>query len=236
MSRSSRIQSCSFIAWNVHRFAFIPFLFSSFYCLFVFCYWLLKLIFLFFFICTLRDFVLMLLRNRHNARPHFPFLDAYCLSILSLGRKAMYRVIIFSYSSHLSSFLVLFKNCPEYLTRRTAQMFIPLMRFLQQNFVLTSFLALLSNSFLIFLSSLLVWWCPLQFFLLFLIVLPKCYNGSLILRFYFFGCFCFPTFHYKQDTLFRAKFHYSTYIFLLFVSESPVCFHFLQISLCYSYT
>ena len=49
-----------------------------------------------------------------------------------------------------SSSLCHFKNGPEYLTRDTAQVFIPLIRFLQHSFVLSSFLILLRYSFLFF--------------------------------------------------------------------------------------
>ena len=56
----------------------------------------------------------------------------------------------------LSSSLVYFKNGPEYLTRGTAQVFIPLTRFLQQSFVSSNFLALLRYAFLIFLFHFLV--------------------------------------------------------------------------------
>ena len=50
----------------------------------------------------------------------------------------------------LSPSLVHFKNGPEYLKRRTAKVFILLIRFLLYSFVLSSFLVLLRYSFLIF--------------------------------------------------------------------------------------
>ena len=50
----------------------------------------------------------------------------------------------------LSSSLVHFKNGSEYLTRSTAQVFIPLIRFLLHSFVSSSFLLLPRYSFLIF--------------------------------------------------------------------------------------
>ena len=70
------------------------------------------------------------------------FLDTYSLSVLSVGYKTLYIVITFLvlWSICLSSSLVHFKNCPEHLTRGTALLFIPLMRFLQWNLVLCSFL------------------------------------------------------------------------------------------------
>ena len=50
----------------------------------------------------------------------------------------------------LSSSLIHIKKVPEYLTGGTAQVFIPLIRFLQHSFVSSSFLVLLRYSFLIF--------------------------------------------------------------------------------------
>ena len=63
-----------------------------------------------------------------------------------------------------SSSLVHFKNCPEYLTRETVQVFIHMMRFPLSSFIPSSFLVLLRYSFLIFLSSSHVWWYPLPIF------------------------------------------------------------------------
>ena len=54
------------------------------------------------------------------------------------------------WSTCLSSSLVHFKNGPEYLMRGTAQVFIPLISFLQHSFVSSSFLILLRYSFFIF--------------------------------------------------------------------------------------
>ena len=61
------------------------------------------------------------------------------------------RSLVFLFSGHfLNSSLVHFKNGPEYLTRGTAQVFIPLIRILQYSFVSSCFLVLLRYSFLIF--------------------------------------------------------------------------------------
>ena len=62
--------------------------------------------------------------------------------------------------------LVHFKNSPEYLTRGTARIFFPLMSFLLNSLVLSSFLVLLRYSFSIFffLSSPFIWWCLLPIF------------------------------------------------------------------------
>ena len=57
---------------------------------------------------------------------------------------------VFFWSICLSSSLVHFKNGPEYLTRGTAQVFVPLIRFLLHSFVSSSFLVLLIYCFLIF--------------------------------------------------------------------------------------
>ena len=77
-----------------------------------------------------------------QASPHpIPFLDTYNLSISFLEFKALCNVIEFlaSPSICLSSSLVYFKNGPEYLTKGTAQVFIPSMRFLLQILVLENF-------------------------------------------------------------------------------------------------
>ena len=74
------------------------------------------------------------------------FLDTYSLSTLSLGCNALCMVISFLvlWSICLSSSLVHLRKCPEYLTRGTAQVFIPLMRFLLESFVPSSFRVLIS--------------------------------------------------------------------------------------------
>ena len=77
------------------------------------------------------------------------FLDTYSLSTTTLGCNALCMVISFLvlWSICLSSSLVHFRNGREYLTRGTAEVFIPLMRFLQESFVSSSFLVLLRYSF-----------------------------------------------------------------------------------------
>ena len=67
------------------------------------------------------------------ARPPLPpFLNTYCLSAGSLECKAIWMIIIFlaHWSICLSSSRVHFKNGAEYITRRTAQVFISFIRFL----------------------------------------------------------------------------------------------------------
>ena len=79
------------------------------------------------------------------------FLNSYNLSISFLGFKNLGLVINFLvlWFICLSSPLLNFKNSPEYFSSRTAQVFIPLMRFLPQSLVSGSFLARLRYSFLI---------------------------------------------------------------------------------------
>ena len=80
------------------------------------------------------------------------FLGTYSLSTYSLGCNALCMVISFRvlWSICLSSLQVHFKDDPEYLTRETAQVFIPLIRFLLYSFISSSFLVLLKYSFFIF--------------------------------------------------------------------------------------
>ena len=73
------------------------------------------------------------------------------LDTSSLGCNASCMVISFylRWSICLCSSLVHFKNRPEYLTRETAEIFIPIIRFLICNFVTSSFLVLLMYSLLL---------------------------------------------------------------------------------------
>ena len=74
------------------------------------------------------------------------FLDTYSLSTSFLRWKALYMVISFLVLCFicLRSYLVYFTNGPEYFTKRTAQVFIPFIRF--------QLFSLLSSSFLVFLK------------------------------------------------------------------------------------
>ena len=76
------------------------------------------------------------------------FLYRYSLSTSSLGCNALYMVISFLvlWSIFLSPSLVHLRKGPEYLTRGTAQVLIPLMRFLLESFVSSSFCVLLRYS------------------------------------------------------------------------------------------
>ena len=79
-----------------------------------------------------------------------PFLDTYSRSISSLRCKALCLAINFRVLCSLCQRFSIFhfKNSPEYLTRETAKLFIPLIRFLLQSLV-SRFLVLLRYSFLI---------------------------------------------------------------------------------------
>ena len=77
------------------------------------------------------------------------FLGTYSLSTSSLGCNALCMVISFLvlWSICLSSSLVHLRKGPEYVTRGTAQVFIPLIRLLLLSFVSSSFLVLLRYYF-----------------------------------------------------------------------------------------
>ena len=77
------------------------------------------------------------------------FQDTYSLSTSSQGYNALCMVISFLvlWSICLSSSQVHLRKGPEYLTSGTAQVSIPLMRFLLDSFVLSSFRVLLRYSF-----------------------------------------------------------------------------------------
>ena len=98
------------------------------------------------------------------ASPLLPsFYDTYCLSVSSMGSKTLFIVMSFlvPWSICLCPSLIHFQNGPEYLTRRTAQVFIPLLRFLILSLVSSNFLVLQEILFSkLFLLSSLVWWCP----------------------------------------------------------------------------
>ena len=102
----------------------------------------------------------------NDSMSSFSFFSGYIyLSTSSLGYNALCIVISFLvlWSICLSSSLVHFKSVPEYLTRGTAQVFVPLIRFLLHSFVSSSFLVFLRHSFLIF-SSPLICLCQLLIF------------------------------------------------------------------------
>ena len=77
------------------------------------------------------------------------FLDTYSRSTSSLRCYVLCMVISFLvlWSICLSSSLVPLRKGPEYLTRGTAQLFIPLIRFLSESFVSSNFRVLLRYPF-----------------------------------------------------------------------------------------
>ena len=172
MFRSSRAKSRQFVVWNIQIIVFIPISVPLFFCLvlcYQFCYWLLKLILLWFFKCNPRcSCIYAYMQSLMLVSPLPPsVLDTCSLSLSHLGCKALCIVISFLVllSVCLSSSLIYFKNCPEYPISGTAQLFIPLMRFLLQSLVSRCFLVLLKYFFLFFfLSSLLVGRCSLPIF------------------------------------------------------------------------
>ena len=105
-----------------------------------------------FFLCSPR--VVLSMRKHCLQCWNVLFLPPYTYSLWtsSLGCYAFCMIISFLvlWSICLCSSLVHFKKSPEYLTRGTAQVFIPLIRFLLDSFVSSSLLVLLRNSFLIF--------------------------------------------------------------------------------------
>ena len=156
------------------------------------------------------------------------FLDKYSLCLSSLGCKAfciVINVLVLWYIC-LSSFLFHFNNIPEYLT--TTQVLISFMIFLLQSVDLRS-LVHLRHSFLNFSfisACLMVSTSDITKYLQF------SFSPSVpILSFFFFWqcCFPFPTFHSAWH-IFQCQipFLYLDPIGLLFVSRSPVLFHFFH--------
>ena len=83
------------------------------------------------------------------------------------------------------------------------------MRFLLYSLVSSSFLVLQRYSFKFFLSSLLIWWCPLSMFsrTCYLSFLSKRHNTFLIWAVLFLPRFLFLIFNYDHCTFFNIKFH-----------------------------
>ena len=138
----------------------------------------------------------------------------------------------------LYSFFVYFKNGSEYLTSRTAQVFIPLMRFLQQNLVSRSFLVLLRYTLLIhfFLRLCLFDYICFPYSQVLVASLPpplslslsasKCILDLVVLfiSLLFFSYFSLSAWHILQC---RIPFLYPGCI-VLFLYQSSVLFHFMQ--------
>ena len=131
------------------------------------------------------------------------FRDTFTLSISSQGCKVLCIFISFLVVRSIcwSSSLVHLRNGPVYLPGRTAQVFIPLMRFLLNNCGSNSFLVLLRYSF--FFSSLFVWSCPFTMFISFLF--PEHFDFFLVCYFYSFYRVLLPITYYEQGAFFYAK-------------------------------
>ena len=102
--------------------------------------------------------------------------------------------------------LVYFNNGPEYITRITAQVFIPLIRFLLLSLVSRSFRVCLRYAFLVFsfISTCLIVICFQYSQVLVIFFFSKCSDSFLVWRFYPFRYFSFSTFYYKHAIFFYA--------------------------------
>ena len=109
-----------------------------------------------------------------------PFFSwTYYLSISYFGCKALCFVVSFLDLLFICSSLVHFKNGLEKLTRGTVHVFIPLMRFLLQSLFREVFSFIWYTLFLFFISSPLVWLCPLP-------ISPNSRGFPFLLEFWFF--------------------------------------------------
>ena len=123
------------------------------------CYWPQPLVFLCSFQCNSRILVLIPLHNFQCwAVLFFLLFFTYSLSMSSNGYKALLIVINFLvlWSIFLSSFRIFFRIGPEYFIKRTAQVFIPSMRFLLLGLVSRGFLVYL-KLFFVFFSFISAW-------------------------------------------------------------------------------
>ena len=159
------------------------------------------------------------------------FLDTYSLSMSCIGCKVLFIVISFLvlWFIYWNSSLVCLKNGSEYLTRRTAQVFISLMRYLLAWFGLF-FSFSWDTKFLFFLSSPLIWWYPLS-------ILPSTCNFPFLIVFWFFswfGSIYLPLCEVSRFSwawrllLCRIPSPYPDSIFSLPVFGFPVLFYFCQ--------
>ena len=126
-----------------------------------------------------------------------------------LGCKALCIIMSFFvlWSICWGSSMGHFKNIHEYLTRGTAQVFIPLMGFLLRSLVSSSFLVLL---FKFFLSSLHLWLCPLPIFPSICkfscsLSILRAFWFCLDLAVLFLWSYVVSTFHYKHGTFFHGN-------------------------------
>ena len=117
-----------------------------------------------------------------------------------------FHIVLLSFD--LSSSFVQFNNGPDYLTRGTAQVFIPSMRFQLKNLVSRSFPFLLKYIF----SFMLVGWCSLSLFS------STCNVSFLqVFLFFFFRYLPFYTFPFEHVIFFIAKFDFYSWLYFLIV-------------------
>ena len=146
------MRSRLFVTWNIHTigvFCHFCFLFIAVLLIIVLFVLFLSSVFslALFFLCYPRD---ILSRYQRNLKCFFSW-HIYPVYIVS-GCKALCIVMGFRVLWFIcwSSSLVHFKNDTEYLTKRTAKLFIPLMRSLLYSLVSSSFFVLPRHSFFIF--------------------------------------------------------------------------------------
>ena len=149
------------------------------------------------------------------------FLDTYSLSMSSLGRKDLCIVISFPvvFSICWNSFLVHFKNGSEYLTRETAMVSIPLMRFCCWAWFRDFFFSFSFFLHLYFFNGI----CFQYHQLLVIFLFFERSDSFLICQFYSFCCFSFVASHY-----FHVKFHSNILnLYSYYVHQSLQFFSFL---------
>ena len=159
---------------------FFPFLFSRFYC-FLVCLYVDIVFFAFFyaFFKSLNCFIYAILNAGESSSSFFSW-HIVCLCHLLCIVISLFVL----WSICLRSSIVHFKKGPEYLTRETTQVFIHLMRFLQQSLVSTSshsssflFFSLISACLMVFASNIFKY---LQFLIFAsVLVLSKFHNSIL---------------------------------------------------------
>ena len=149
-SKFSRVRCRFCVAWHIHSVVFLPIFLYDCFCF-----------------VDARVAVLFLVSVISLLPRFFHFLESLyqCIKAIStegtfsssfffwhIVRQRHLHLHIYSCSlvNFLSPSLLYVKNCPEYLTRGTTQVFIHSMRFLLYSLVSRIFLVFLRNSFLIF--------------------------------------------------------------------------------------
>ena len=154
----------------------------------------------------------------------------------SLGCKDLCVIMRFLvlWSMRWSTSLLHFINGLKLFTRWTAQIFIPFKIFLLYNLVSSSYLVLVRHSFIIFLSYLLVWWCPIPIFpSIYKFLSPEWSDFFLHLVVQFFRHFWFSSFPNYHGTFLRqnpSQLCYSVSLWLILVF--PLFLLFSQVVSC----